>query len=176
ERVASVGVAGLAPGNAVPLVGAATGTVDLRCPGTSFKLASGRLDASFEGATGRDATARTPLTGKLALTADRGLFNIESANLRAGATEVSARGRFSFKGGTDLAVNLNSTDAAEFQNVVLSTGLLSQFEEKIKDLGVELTGNLKFDGTVTGDLDAPVVNGRFEVASLAVRGRDLGAL
>ncbi len=176
ERVDVGGVAALVSGNAVPLVGAATGTVDLRFPGTNFKAASGRLDASFEGATGREASARTPLTGTLALTADRGLFLIENANLRAGATEVSARGRFSFSGGTDLAVNLNSTDAAEFQNVVLSTGLLSKYEEKIRDSGVELTGNLKFDGTITGDLDTPVVNGRFEVASLAAHGRDLGAL
>jgi autotransporter translocation and assembly factor TamB len=176
ERVDVGGVAALLSGNAVPLVGAATGTVDLRFPGTNFKAASGRLDASFEGATGMEASARTPLTGTLALTADRGLFQIESANLRAGATELNARGRFSFSGGTDLAVNLNSTDAAEFQNVVLSTGLLSKYEEKIRDSGVELTGNLKFDGTVTGDLDAPAVNGRFEVASLAARGRNLGAL
>jgi autotransporter translocation and assembly factor TamB len=176
ERVDVGGVAALVSGNAVPLVGAATGTVDLRFPGTNFKAASGRLDASFEGATGREASARTPLTGTLALTADRGLFQIENANLRAGATEVSARGRFSFQGGTNLAVNLNSTDAAEFQNVVLSTGLLSKYEDKIRESGVELTGNLKFDGTITGDLDAPAVNGRFEVASLAAHGRDLGAL
>src|SRR5919107_2969719 len=176
ENVDAGGIAALVSGNAVPVVGAATGTVDLRFPGTNFKAASGRVDATFEGAAGRDESARTPLTGTLALTADRGLFNIQSANLRAGATEVSATGRFSFQGGTDLAVNLNSTDAAEFQNVVLSTGLLSGVEDRIRDSGVELAGNLKFDGTVAGDLDAPAVNGRFEVAPLSARGRDLGAL
>jgi autotransporter translocation and assembly factor TamB len=176
EGVDVGGVAALVSGNAVPLVGAATGTVDLRFPGSNFKAASGRLDANFEGATGRDETARTPLTGTLALTADRGVFQIERANLRAGATELNARGRFSFAGGTDLAVNLNSTDAAELQNVALSTGLLSKFEDKIKESGVSLAGAMKFDGTITGDLDSPAVNGRFEVASLSARGRDLGAL
>jgi autotransporter translocation and assembly factor TamB len=176
EGVDAGGLVALASGNAVPLTGAATGTIDLRFPGTNFKLASGRLDADFNGATGRDESARTPLTGKLAVTADRGLFQIESANLRAGATELTASGRFSFQGGTDLAVNLNSTDAAEFQSVALSTGLLSAFEEKIKDFHVELAGNLLFKGTVTGDLDAPLVNGRFELATLGLRGRALGAL
>lgn len=174
ENVDAGGLLALTSGNAVPLTGAATGTVDLRFPGTNFKLASGRVDATFEGATGRDESARTPLTGQLALTADRGTFNIERANLRAGATELTATGRFSFEGGSDLAVNLNSSDAAELQTVALSTGLLSEFEEKIKSVG--LAGNLSFKGSVTGDLDAPMVNGRFELQSLTVRGRDLGAV
>jgi len=176
EGVDAGGLVALASGNAVPLTGAATGTVDLRFPGTNFKLATGRLDATFEGATGRDESARTPLTGQLALTADRGLFNIERANLRAGATELAAAGRFSFQGGSDLTVNLNSTDASELQSVALSTGLLSSVEPQINANRVELAGGLRFNGTVTGDLDSPIVNGRFELQSLTMRGRDLGAL
>ncbi len=144
ENVDAGGLVALTSGNAVPLTGAATGTVDLRFPGTNFKLATGRVDATFEGATGRDESARTPLTGQLALTAERGTFNIERANLRAGATELTATGRFSFEGGSDLNVNLNSSDAAELQTVALSTGLLSEFEEKIKAVG--LAGNLRFNG------------------------------
>ena len=176
EGVDAGGLLAMASGNAVPLTGAATGTVDLRFPGTNFRAASGRLDATFDGAAGRDETARTPLAGRLALTADRGLFNIEQANLRAGATELAASGRFSFGGGSDLAVNLNSSDAAEFQRVVLSTGLLSAFESQVERSGVQLAGSLRFDGTVTGDLDSPAVNGRFELQSLTMRGRNLGAL
>jgi autotransporter translocation and assembly factor TamB len=176
ERVDVGGVAALISGNAVPLVGAATGTVDLRFPGTNFKAASGRLDASFDGATGRDESARTPLTGTLSLTADRGLFQIQRANLRAGATELSATGRFSFGGDSNLALNVNSTDAAEFQSVVLSTGLFPRVEEKVRALDASLAGTLRFEGTVTGDLDAPVFNGHFDLGSLSARGRDLGAL
>ncbi|HEX7956266.1 MAG TPA: hypothetical protein VF508_04940, partial [Pyrinomonadaceae bacterium] len=177
EGVDAGGLLALASGNAVPLTGAATGTVDLRFPGTNFKLASGRVDATFEGATGREGSARTPLTGQLALTADRGLFNIERANLRAGATELTATGRFSFQGGSDLAVNVNSTDAAELQTVVLAAGLLpAAVESQVNDTALMLAGRMRFDGTVKGDLDSPVVNGRFELQSLTMRGRDLGAL
>jgi autotransporter translocation and assembly factor TamB len=177
EGVDAGGLLALASGNAVPLTGAATGTVKLDFPGTNFRAASGRVDLNFEGATGRDASARTPLTGQLALTADRGTFDIERANLRAGATELTATGRFSFRGGTDLAVNLNSTDASELQAVVLSTGLLPRdVESKVNDSALRLAGNLSFKGTVTGALDAPVVNGRFELQSLTMRERDLGAL
>ncbi|HEX8188954.1 MAG TPA: hypothetical protein VF586_11420, partial [Pyrinomonadaceae bacterium] len=174
ENVDAGGLLALASGNAVPLTGAATGTVNLSFPGTNFKLASGRVDATFEGATGRDESARTPLTGQLALTAREGTFDIERANLRAGATELTATGRFSFRGGSDLAVNLNSADAAELQSVALSTGLLSEFEDKVK--GVGLAGRLSFNGRVTGDLDAPIVNGRVELQSLNLRGRNLGAV
>ena len=176
EGVDAGGLVALASGNAVPLTGAATGTVDLRFPGTDFKRATGRLDATFEGATGRDESARTPLTGQFAVTADRGLFQIERANLRAGATELTATGRFSFQGGSELAVNLNSTNASELQAVALSTGLLSAIEPQVNANRVELAGSLRFGGTVTGDLDNPVVNGRFELQSLTMRGRNLGAL
>ncbi len=176
EGVDVGGIVALASGRAVPLTGAATGTVDLRFPGTNFKAASGNLNARFNGETGREDAGRTPLAGDLALTADSGLFRIERANLRTGATELTATGRFSFEGGTDLAVNLNSTDAGELQRVVLSTGLLPDIEEKVKEFGVELAGSLKFNGTVTGDLDLPVVNGRVELASLTLHGTNIGAL
>src|SRR5205085_5701251 len=176
ENVDAGGLLAMLSGNAVPLAGAATGTVDLRFPGTNFRAASGRLDAQFNGATGREETPRPPLVGELALTADRGLFQIERANLRAGATELTATARFSFQGGSDLAVNINSTDAAELQSVALSTGLLPSLEEKTKELGIQLAGNLRFNGTITGDLDSPAVNGHFDLASLTARGRDIGAL
>jgi translocation and assembly module TamB len=176
EGVDVGGAVALASGRAVPLTGAATGTVDLRFPGTNFKAASGGLNAQFAGETGREAAGRTPLAGDLAVTADRGLFRIERANFRTGATELTATGQFSFAGGSDLAINLNSTDAGELQRVALATGLLPDLEEKAKEFGVELAGALKFNGALTGDLDNPLVNGRVELASLTLRGRDLGAL
>jgi len=176
EGVDAGGLLATFSGRAVPLTGAATGTVDLRFPGTNFKAASGRLDARFEGATGRDESARTPLVGELAVAANRGDFLVERANLRAGSTELSASGRFSFSGGSDLAVNLNSADAAELQRVAFSTGLLGDIEQTAQTLGVQLGGALRFNGTFAGDFDSPVVNGRVELASLALRGRDLGAL
>lgn len=176
ENVDAGGIAALVSGNAVPLVGSATGTVDLRFPGTNFKVASGRVDMNFEGAAGRDESARTPLTGTLALTADRGLFNIQRANLRAGATELSASGRFSFGGDTNLALDINSSDAAELQSVVLSLGLIPRVEEKVKALEASLAGTLRLKGTLTGDLDAPVFNGHVDLGSLSARGRNLGSL
>jgi translocation and assembly module TamB len=163
-------------GRAVPLTGAATGTADLRFPGTNFAAASGRLEAEFTGATGRDETARTPVTGTLAVNATSGNFQIERADLRTGQTSLNATGRFSLRGDSDLAVNLDSADASELQRVLFATGLLPDIERQLNDRGIELAGALRFDGRVTGALDDPLVNGRFELGSLRANGRDLGSL
>ena len=170
------GLLALATGRAVPVAGATTGDVNLTFPGTNVQLASGTLNARLSGEAGGEEAGRTPVTGELALRADRGLFNIERANLRAGASELTAAGRFSFEDDSDLRLNLNSADAGELQRIVLATNLIPSLEENLSALGVELGGQLTFDGTVRGQLDAPQVNGRASLASLRMGGRDLGAL
>lgn len=167
----------LATGRAVPVAGASTGSVNLSFPGTDFKRASGTLNAQFTGETGDELSGgRTPLAGAVALRADRGLFNVERANLRTGATQLSAAGQFSFEGNSNLQVNLASDDAAELQRVVVASNLVPVLEDALHDYGVELAGRLEFNGTVRGALSDPIINGRAALASLRVNGRDLGAL
>ncbi|HLL77744.1 MAG TPA: translocation/assembly module TamB domain-containing protein, partial [Pyrinomonadaceae bacterium] len=166
----------LATGRAVPVAGATTGSVNLTFPGTNFERASGTLTAQFTGETGSDVSGRTPVTGELSLRADRGLFQIERANLRAGASDLAASGRFSFAGDSDLQVNLTSADAAELQRVLVATNLIPALESALEDSGVALAGRLEFNGTVRGPLEDPIVNGRASLASLLVNGRDMGTL
>src|SRR5205085_12207248 len=80
----------LIAGGAVPLTGATAGTVGLRFPGTDLDLASGNLNAQLTGEAGNETSGRTPVTGTLALTADRGNFQISRADLRAGASQLTA--------------------------------------------------------------------------------------
>jgi translocation and assembly module TamB len=170
------GLLAVATGRAVPIAGAATGTVNLQMPGTRFEAASGTLDARFEGETGNDTQGRTPLTGELALRAERGLFRLDRANLRTGATELTATGDFSFNGDSNLNVNLASADAAELQRVLVASNLIPALEESLTTYGVGLAGRLDFNGTIRGSLNEPRVNGRASLASLLVNGRELGAL
>ena len=163
-------------GRAVPVTGATTGTVDLRFPGTDFKLASGNLNAQLTGEAGNETSGRTPVTGTLTLTADRGNFQIGRADLRAGASQLTATGQFSFENDSNLQVHLASTDAGELQRVVITSGLAPALEDKLTDYGIDLAGNLDFNGTVRGKLDDPLVNGRFSLGALMINGRDLGAL
>ncbi|HEY0099641.1 MAG TPA: translocation/assembly module TamB domain-containing protein [Pyrinomonadaceae bacterium] len=170
------GLLAVLTGRAVPIAGAATGTIDLSMPGTNFEAASGTLNTQFTGETGNDANGRTPLTGELALVANRGQFQLERANLRTGASELTASGQFSFRGDSNLNVNLASNDAAELQRVLVASNLIPALEESLSSYGVGLAGRLDFNGTIRGALDAPLVNGRASLATLLVNGRDLGSL
>lgn len=169
-------LAAVLSGRVVPLVGKATGNVDLTFPGTDVASASGNLRAQFAGDTGTDASARTPLTGDVALRADRGLFNIERANLRTAASELNASGQFSLERDSNLQINLASTDASELQRVLVASGIAPSIEDQLNDYKIELGGKLAFNGTVRGALAAPNVDGRASLDSLIVGGRDLGSL
>jgi translocation and assembly module TamB len=170
------GLVALLTGRAVPLTGAATGAANLSFPGTDFARASGTLTAQLAGETGNDVSGRTPLTGEVALRADRGLFQIARANLQAGASRLDATGQFSFENDSNLQVNLVSTDAAELERVVVASNLVPKFEDALHDYGIDLAGRLEFNGTLRGALSDPIVNGRASLASLLVNGRDLGSL
>ncbi|HEX8746197.1 MAG TPA: translocation/assembly module TamB domain-containing protein [Pyrinomonadaceae bacterium] len=162
----------------VPISGKAAGTADLTFRGTDIKnTATGNIRADFTGETGTAATGTNPLTGTIALNAASGLFQIESANLRTRSSEINARGRFSFaRDESDLALDLNSSDAAELQSVIASTGLLPTLEEQLNTYNVTLDGRLTFNGTVRGRLDNPSVEGRASLETLIVNGRELGTL
>lgn len=170
------GLLALLTGHAVPVTGAATGNVNLTFPGTDFKLASGTLTTELAGETGDEVRGRTPVTGEVALRATRGLFDIERANLQAGASTLNATGRFSFANDSDLQVNLVSTDAGELERVVVASNLAPSVENIFHDYGIDLAGRLEFAGNVRGALDDPQVNGRASLASLVVNGRDIGSL
>src|SRR5882762_1507519 len=127
---------------AVPLSGKATGKVDLAFPGTDFKQASGTLTSNFTADNLEADTGRVPLSGVVAIRADRGLFSIDRVDLQTVATKLKATGQFSFSGDSNLQVDVNSSDAAELQTVLISSGLLPDLEEQMRTYGLELAGQL----------------------------------
>jgi translocation and assembly module TamB len=163
-------------GAAVPLAGKATGQVDLTFPGTDFKQASGTLTTRFTADTVTSDSGRVPLSGVVALRANRGLFLIDQVDLQTAATKLKATGQFSFSGDSNLNVDLNSSDAAELQAVLISSGLLPEAEEQMRSYGIDLAGQLTFNGTVKGRLSSPDLDGQIALGSLLVNGNDLGSL
>jgi hypothetical protein len=163
-------------GSPVPLTGRATGNVDLTFPGMDFKLASGTLTTQLRAEAGETSADRIPITGDVAVRADRGVFNIQQVNLQTPATTLKASGVFSFENDSNLQVDLNSTDAAELQTVLISSGLLPDVEEQLHTYGIGLAGQLAFNGNIRGKLKDPDVNGTFSLGSLSVNGNELGAL
>jgi translocation and assembly module TamB len=161
----------------VLITGKATGTANLTFPGTDLTAASGTARLELNAETGNETTGRTPVNGEVALRATNGLFEIERANLRTPATELNASGQFSVeRDESNLQLNLASTDAAELQRVLFSTGLFYDLEEKLERSKVELAGRVAFNGTLRGRLKEPSVEGRAELESLLMSGRDLGSL
>src|SRR5687767_12409464 len=163
-------------GSAVPLTGRATGRVDLTFPGTDVKLASGSVTTQLTAETGDTSADRIPINGTVALRANRGLFDIQQVNLQTPATRLSATGQFSFENDSNLQVDLASSDAAELQAVLISSGLLPEVEEQLRFWNVGLAGQLAFNGNIRGQLQSPDVNGRFSLGSLLVKGIELGSL
>ncbi|MDQ2921056.1 MAG: translocation/assembly module TamB domain-containing protein, partial [Acidobacteriota bacterium] len=163
-------------GEAVPLAGRANGTIDLTFPGTDFKQASGSLTTTFTAEESGPETGRVPLSGVVALRANRGLFNIDRVDLQTTATKLKAAGQFSFSGDSNLQVDLNSSDAAELQTFLVSSGLLSNVEEQMRSYGIELAGQLAFNGTLRGKLGSPDIDGRVSLGTLLINGNDLGSL
>lgn len=163
-------------GSAVPLAGRASGKVDLTFPGTDYKLASGTINTYLIAGAGEASADRIPITGNVEMRADRGTFDIQNVSLRTPATTLSATGQFSFENDSNLQVDLHSTDAAELQTVLISSGLLPEVEEQMRTYRIGLAGLLVFNGNIRGRLASPNVNGRFSVASLLVDGHDLGGL
>ena len=108
--------------------------------------------------------------------ANRGLFQIERIDLQTAASTLKASGQFSFEGDSNLQVDLNSSDAAELQAVLISSGLLPDVEEQMRSYGLELAGQLTFNGTLRGKLSVPDIDGRVSLSSLLVNGKDLGSL
>src|SRR5687767_5276058 len=163
-------------GSAVPLTGRATGRVDLTFPGTDVKLASGTLTTRLSAETGQTSADRIPITGEVTVRANQGLFDIQAMNLQTPATRLNATGRFSFEGDSNLTVDLASSDAAELQTVLISSGLLPDIEDEMDNLKLGIAGQLAFNGNIRGRLKSPDVNGRFSLGSLLVKGIELGSL
>ena len=163
-------------GSAVPLSGRATGRVDLTFPGTDIKLATGTITTQLNAETAQASADNIPITGTVALRADRGLFDIQQLNLQTPATKLTATGQFSFENNSNLQVDLNSTDAAELQAVLISSGLLPEVEEQLRSYGIGLAGPLAFNGNIRGRLESPDVNGKFSLGSLIVNNIEIGAL
>jgi translocation and assembly module TamB len=163
-------------GSTVPLSGRATGNVDLTFPGTDYKVASGTLTTQLRAEAGDNAADRIPITGDVAVRADRGLFNIQQLNLKTPTTTLKATGQFSFENDSNLQVDLNSTDANELQTVLISSGLLPEVEAQMETYGLALAGRLVFNGNIRGKVSSPDVNGTFSLASLLINSNELGSV
>jgi translocation and assembly module TamB len=164
-------------GRVIPIEGEATGRVDLSFNGTNFKTASGNLTADIAANAGTAERGLVPVSGRVDVTANNGNFNVDVARLNTEKSEFNATGNFDLSGdNSNLTVAFNSSDASEIERIIRVLNLSPEMERQIDEYQAQFAGNLTFNGTLTGNISDPTIEGRAALDSLRLRGRDLGSL
>ncbi len=164
-------------GKVIPLDGKTTGKANLTFRGTNFKKASGTLTADFEANAGTTERGLVPVNGNLGVKATDGLFDIDYAKFNTEKSQLNATGRFDLNGeSSNLTLALNSSDATEVERLVKVLDISPELTQQLTDNQINFAGNLKFNGTLTGNLENPNVDGNATLDSVSMRGRELGFL
>ncbi len=174
-------------GRRLPLRGLANGKVDLNWSGTRFDSVTGNIDVLFDGNTASSPASVTgdhgvPLSGEIHLIAKGREFQVDRTILRTGSTELRASGTINFDQTGNLALDLKASDAAELEDLVLAVaGALDDDKARrlvssISEHDIELAGDLRFRGRISGKLADPAVVGDFSVESISAKRATLGQL
>ncbi len=159
----------------VPVTGKASGDVELSF-GKDIRSLDGKLSAHFEGKA-NESTDAIPLTGEVAITARGGVFNFDQFQLATDATKLNATGTLAVSqsgdGQSDLRVSLTSTQAEQIIQLARSYEAARPF---ITQSEPQLIGDLKFEGRVTGKIDAPTIEGDVTAATVGLRDALFGPL
>ncbi|HQX54441.1 MAG TPA: translocation/assembly module TamB domain-containing protein [Pyrinomonadaceae bacterium] len=170
-------LAALQSGRVIPIEGSTNGSVALTFDGTDISTASGKVDASITANAGTAERGMVPVNGVVELTALRGLFDISKARLFTDKSELTATGRFDLRAEeSNLALQVNSSDAAEIKRLFEVTGAAPDVEQELNDLEVDVAGRMSFEGRLTGNLYSPDVDGKASIELVSMRGRQLGRL
>lgn len=149
------GVMGLAAG--------ASGDIDLAWPRGRPRQLTGRMTLSLAAAS----DPRTPLSGRLAWSAERGVQAVELAELRLPFAALRLQGRVGLDDSADLEVDAESTDLAA-ADAALQRVLQALGGGQPTPLGVRGAG--AFRGRWKGTLADPLFEGRFSGRDLEYRG------
>lgn len=171
-------LASLQSGRVIPLKGQATGSVDINFAGTNRKTLSGKILADIAASAGSEESNLVPVNGRIELSANNGLVNVDQAKLNTPRSELTATGRFDMASdNSDLTLALNSTDAAEIDNLARITGVVpDDVLQQIDSYQATFAGNLTFNGTLKGNFENPVIDGHASLDRLLLKGRELGSL
>ncbi len=155
-----------------PLAGTVEGNADLSWPGTDLFATSGTLTAHLRGAT-TQTTDAIPVRGDVGITASSGLFDVTQFTLSTDATRLTATGRFSREGDSDLRFSFTSTSAEQLQTIAYS---VDEVKKALVDYEPRIAGDLKFEGRITGMLKDPTIEGDLNAVSVSLHKVLLGSL
>ncbi|HLG13677.1 MAG TPA: translocation/assembly module TamB domain-containing protein [Blastocatellia bacterium] len=164
----------LAAGKDIDVRGTAAGNARLTFAGFDYRAASGRIEASFDGAfSPPQPSAEVTVTGQFSAGVAGRSLNIERAFAKTAKSEVTASGTIGWDRTGALDVKFKSEDMAEVQRVVDAFGVIP---ENIRDeYAFSLTGEGGFTGRVEGSLTSPEVRGRLVLSSIRAGDEEAGA-
>lgn len=170
-------LAALQSGLVIPLEGKTTGRVDITMAGTNKKTATGKIYADITANSRADKDGAIPVNGRVELTATNGLVNVDHAKLNTEKSTVSATGQFDMaQNNSNLTLALNSTDASEIDRIFRVSGYGDEAAAQLDEYQATFAGNLKFDGTLKGNSDNPIIDGNASVDQVLLKGRPVGSL
>ncbi len=155
-----------------PLAGSLTGDVNLTFSGTNFDAASGTITAQLTGETTRTANA-IPVAGDVNIRLQSGTYNVEQLQLNTPASQLTANGRLSPKGDSDLSFTVTSTRAEELQTIAMA---IPEVEKALKEYKPQIAGDFSFQGRLTGKLEDPAIEGDVNASNVGIRDEALGSL
>ena len=110
------------------------------------------------------------------MTGTNGLFNIDTANLSTPNSSLVASGRFDLRNeGSQLAVDSSHARRARSTVSIRVLGVSPEMQRQLDDIQAQFAGNLTFNGTVTGNLTDPTIDGRASLDRLLLKGRESAA-
>ncbi len=167
----------LQSGRVIALAGKTDGNAHLTLKGSDIRTVSGNLKFGINASAGSSDSEVIPVNGNVDVTADTGLFTIADARLNSAKSQLTASGRFDLRDdASDLKFAVSSTDGGEIKRLIQITGALPEMEQQIDSLKLEFAGNLSFDGSVTGNIYDPNIDGKLKVDTVLMRQRVLGSV
>ncbi len=154
------------------ITGKVKGDADVSFNNNDARRLRGAINVQFDG-QGTEGVSGIPLNGTVALQADNGLFIVNNAVIKTDVTTINASGSVSLDGESNLQLQLTSSDANQFMTIANAFEPAQKYIQQYEPL---LTGELTFNGKMTGKLSEPVVEGELRAASVGAKDALLGAL
>jgi outer membrane protein insertion porin family len=159
----------------VPLAGKISGEAEISITGANLRTLNGAINASFDGkaSDAPDSIDAIPVTGRAAVNAHNGVFDIGELELLTDASKLLAGGKLSLDGESDLRVTLNSTQAEQLLQIARSIEAARIY---IAEYEPQIIGDFKFEGRVSGRLERAIIEGDVSAATAGLRDALVGAL
>jgi len=156
----------------LPISGKIRGEVALSLVGTNLRSLNGSITTHFDGKSS-DTTDSLPVVGDVAIKVSNGVFNFDQLGLATGDSKLTATGKLSIDGDSDLRFALNSTQAEQLVQLARAFEPARPYIEQYEP---QIIGKLKLEGRVSGPIEKPLVEADVNAETVGLRDAILGSL